>query len=318
MKKHIIAIAVTAAALSTGASASTIFANDATSVDLNGRIEATANLDNHDVTNANIARIGIMAQTQINDNITALGYAEKDLAVSSDEESLRKMYVGIANVNNQIVYGKTDSALNLVTDFTDIQNTGSSIADARLMDREDNQLSYTGNFDKFTVKAAYKFDGGKSENHQNEAGASLAAKYDMGNGLALGAAYATKNSSGQSDHRDEQTLLGASYEYNNIYAGITYLDQISHQLGEGRHFRGYELASSFAVNDQIVLSGSYSYLESVHNGKADKIVMANEATINASYYFNPNFRTYIGYTMQIDGQHETNSNNVALGARYDF
>ena len=320
MKKHIIAIAVAAAAISSGASASTIFANDISSVDLNGRIEASANIVNHDVTDAKIGRVGILAQTKINDDFNALGYVEKDLAVSQDVEGLRHLYVGVANVNNQLTYGKTDGALGLVTDFTDIQNTGESFGDndAKLIGREDNQLAYTGNFNNLTVKASYKFDGGKSEEHNNNAGGSLAAKYKMANGLALGAGYATKTVNGQSDQRDEQTMLGASYEMNNIYAAIVYQDAIIHNLGPNKHVRGYELATSYTLNEKIVLSGSYSYLESVHNGDAAKIVAANEATINASYYFNPNFRTYAGYTMQIGDQHDHASNVVTLGARYDF
>ncbi|WP_256385024.1 porin [Photobacterium toruni] len=321
MKKHIIAIAVTTAALalSSGASASTIFSNDALSVDLNGRIEANSILANHDMTATKIGRIGILAQTQITDSgYSALGYIEKDLAVSQDIEKLRYLYVGAGNANNQLMFGKTDSALGLVTDFTDIQNTGSSFADTKLMDREDNQLAYTATFNSLTVETAYKFDGGKSEDHNNKAGGSLAAKYDMGYGVTLGAAYAIKTVDGQSEQRDEQTMLGASYSLDNIYAAIVYQDAIVHDFGPNKHIRGYELATSYALNEQIVLSGSYSYLESVHNGDAAKLIAANEATVNASYYFNPNFRTYAGYTMQIGGQHDNAHNELALGARFDF
>lgn len=332
MNKKLIALAVAATSLSSVANAAEVYSDNTSSVDVTGRIETAAVLSDHDVSNEgyNKARIGFAGQTEIADGINALGYVEKDFA--DDSEDYRYLFVGVANENNQLGYGKADGSLGMITDFTDIMSFGGDAAGDKIAagDRADNNLAYVGTFNNLTVKANYVFDGGKSDTDQNHKGYSASAKYAMDNGLAFGLGYGAQNN-GNTDQNNEQTFLGASYTVGNLYFGALFQDGHRHDItglnDSQDHQRGYEYATAYTMGN-TVFTATYNYLEVIHS--ADAPVLVNQAGIDATYYFNPNFRAYVGYTYFIEDSKASlsetdnitsmipNNNQFAIGARYDF
>ncbi|MGF1725935.1 porin [Photobacterium nomapromontoriensis] len=332
MNKKLIALAVAAASLSSVANAAEVYSDNTSSVDVTGRIETAAVLSDHDVSNDgyNKARIGFAGQTEIADGINALGYVEKDFADSNDEQ-YRYLFVGVANENNQLGYGKADGSLGMITDFTDIMSFGGGAVGNKIAvgDRSDNNLAYVGTFNNLTVKANYVFDGGKSADADNHKGYAASAKYAMDNGLAFGLGYGAQNN-GTTNENNKQTYAGVSYTMGDLYFGALYQDANRHDnvaSSAESHQRGYEYAAAYTMG-KTVFTATYNYLEVIHSANAP--VLVNQAGVDATYYFNPNFRAYVGYTYFIEDNgyslSETdntssfvpNNNQFAIGARYDF
>lgn len=315
MNKHLIALAVAAATLSTTASAAQVFSNDTSSLNLTGRIETAAVASDNDISNSgtNKARIGLKGETQIADGVKAVGYVEKDFA-DSDADT-RYLYVGVANANNQLVYGQANGSLGMITDFTDIMSFGGGAAGQKMdaADRTDNNLAYVGTFNNLTVKANYVFDGDKSNTEEgNHHGYSAGVKYAMDNGLAFGTGYAQQNK-GTTNAKHKQAYAGASYTMGDLYLGGLFIE--NHEDGQKK--RGYEYAASYTMG-KTVFTATYNYLARIHHDIAGDRVDTNQAGVDATYYFNPNFRAYAGYKAYMGDNHHDKHNAFALGARYDF
>ena len=134
----------------------------------------------------------------------------------------------------------------------------------------------------------------------------------------------------QSNHNNEQFFAGVSYTMDNLYLGALFVDAHRYDselsgrnnpnllslAGEKVHQRGYEYAAAYTMG-KTVFTATYNYLAGIHEAKG--LTFANQAGVDATYYFNSNFRTYVGYTAFLNGTHALRDHNqFALGARYDF
>ncbi|WP_154139809.1 porin [Photobacterium damselae] len=355
MNKNILALAVAAAAFSGAVSAAQVYSDDTSSLAIGGRVEARAHGLNGDVNDTSRVRINIDAKTQINDDLYAVGFFEREFKTQeaskanydnnynkADGENSynRYLFAGIGSKTyGQLVYGKADGALGMLTDFTDIMEyygneAGNKIAAA---DRTSNNLLYTGNFGGLTVKANYVANGKANEDSFNTTGFSTAAKYDFNNGLAMGLGYGQqKNQSTNNTVKDlnaNQTFASASYTMGNLYfAGLyQYARNVGYLYGyddqKNNDYQGFSLATAYTLN-QLVLRSTYNYMEKTTDAN---VKMANALDFDASYFFTPNFRVYAGYTINLLDKADAakiNSGNTpaapqyddqyALGARYDF
>ncbi|HIF9076588.1 porin [Photobacterium damselae] len=352
MNKNILALAVAAAAFSGAVSAAQVYSDDTSSLAIGGRVEARAQGLNGDVNDTSRVRINIDGKTQINDDLYAVGFFEREFKTQeaskadynndyneADGETSynRYLFAGIGSKTyGQLVYGKADGALGMLTDFTDIMEyygneAGNKIAAA---DRTSNNLLYTGNFGGFTVKANYVANGKADESDVNTTGYSFATKYDFNNGLAMGIGYGQQKNQGSNSAQDlnaNQTFASASYTMGNLYFAGLY--QYARNVGylysyddqKNNDYQGFSLATAYTLN-QLVLRSTYNYMEKTTDAN---VKMANALDFDASYFFTPNFRVYAGYTINLlDKADATKINSApeayqyddqyALGARYDF
>nr|WP_305464178.1 porin [Photobacterium leiognathi] len=202
MNKHLIALAVAAATLSGAASAAQVYSDDSSSLAIGGRVEARALLSEHakngvvnpktdkvvydtqntdkEVTDISRVRVNIDAKTQITDGVQGIGFFEREFKSNNGDDENRYMYAGVnSDQYGQLVYGKADGSLGMLTDFTDIMAyAGSVVGGTKLAvaDRTTNNLAYAGTFGDLTFKANYVFSGADYQDITDKDGNKIGEK----------------------------------------------------------------------------------------------------------------------------------------------
>ncbi|HFQ5283705.1 TPA: porin [Vibrio vulnificus] len=343
MKKTLIALSVSAAAVATGVNAAELYNQDGTSLDIGGRAEARLSMKDGKVADNSRIRLNFLGTQAINDNLYGVGFWEGEFTSATydildkngdkvgetDSLDTRYAYAGLGGKFGEVTYGKNDGALGVITDFTDIMAYhGNSAADKiAVADRTDNMLSYKGQFDALSVKASYRFadrsegtgaDAGKYVDNGQD-GYSLSAIYAIGQtGLTLGGGYADQ------DEQNEY-MLAASYTMGDLYFAGIYTD--GEKAKEKGDYTGYELAAKYTMG-QTVFTTTYN------NAETNSQTSADNFAVDATYYFKPNFRGYVSYNFNlIDSGDKIGTvggagyatatkinaeDELALGLRYDF
>ncbi|PTB34405.1 porin [Photobacterium phosphoreum] len=358
MNKNLIALAVAAATFSGAASAATVYSDDTSSLAIGGRVEARALLSenaknenaplvtqqtSNDVTDISRVRVNIDAKTQIADGVQGIGYFEREFNADSSNDENRYIYAGVnSDKYGQIVYGKADGSLGMLTDFTDIMAyAGSVVGGTKLAvaDRTSNNLAYAGTFNNLTFKANYVFDGAaynddatsaKFGQKTNQSGFSTAAKYTVGDtGLALGLGYAQQKDQTAANNAvnqtSKQTFAVASYTVGDLYFGGLYKyghrDATNLVTNDLTDSQGYEFAAAYTMG-KAVFTTTYGFMKDERNTSGAYDELANAVSVDGTYYFNSNFRTYASYTYNMLDKNKVGkvaaSDQVVLGARYDF
>ena len=323
MKKTLIALSVSAAAMATGVNAAELYNQDGTSLEMGGRAEARLSMKDGDVADNSRIRLNFLGTQAINDNLYGVGFWEGEFTTAENggvdgnsNLDTRYAYAGLGGAFGEMTYGKNDGALGVITDFTDIMAYhGNSAADKlAAADRSDNMFSYKGQFENLAVKASYRFadreevknsDGVVDHYTDNgEDGYSLSAIYTLGDtGLDLGAGYA--------DQADaNEYMLAASYTMGDLYFAGVFTD--GEKAAKNGDYTGYELAGAYTLG-QTVFTTTYN------NAETDGETSANNFAVDASYYFKPNFRGYASYNFDLmDNEGADEQDELALGLRYDF
>lgn len=353
MNKTILALAVSAVTISTGAFASadgkqagsidgtTVYSANGNTLEIGGRAEARMSVKDGTAADKSRVRLNFLGKTQITDDFYGVGFYEGEFTSSdnggptdSDSDSItnRYAYAGFGGVFGEITYGKNDGALGVITDFTDIMAYhGNSAADKiNAADRANNMVSYKGAFSDLSVKASYRFadtiDGDADNAYLNndQDGYSLSAIYTVADtGLALGAGYADQD-------KNNEYMLAASYKIGSFYVAGNFTDgekdfdgmqYTSDNFSGIQDYTGYELAAAYKL-DQVVFTTTYNNAETGNHTSADNVA------IDATYYFQPNFRTYISYNFNLLDENDQlgtgtvgkvgAEDELALGIRYDF
>ncbi|KLN64198.1 MULTISPECIES: porin [Vibrio] len=351
MNKTLIALAVSAAAVATGAHASadgiqaggiegtSVYSSNGNSLEIGGRAEARMSLKDGKAEDKTRVRLNFLGKTQINDNLYGLGFYEaeynaNDNATDGDKNDIdhRYTYAGIGGNFGEVTYGKNDGALGVITDFTDIMSYHGNTAAYKLVvaDRTDNMLSYKGQFEDLGLKASYRFadrvedtvNGGYTDNETD--GYSLSAIYAIGDtGVKLGGGYADQDT-GASKSSD-QYMLAASYRISDFYFAGTFTDGQDKDGSSKTDKTGYEFAAAYTL-EKVAFTTTYNKLEEKTSGTTYDA--ADNVAIDATYYFKPNFRTYISYNFNLLGKDDKTAtgtvgkagaeDELALGLRYDF
>ncbi|ROR23330.1 outer membrane protein OmpU [Vibrio crassostreae] len=354
MNKTMIALAVSAAALATNAVAAdgkqaggidgtSVYSSNGTSLEIGGRAEARLSLKDGKAQDNSRVRLNFLGKVEIQDGLYGVGFYEGEFTTSdydadgnnvSGDNTIdnRYTYAGIGGDFGEVTYGKNDGALGVITDFTDIMSYhGNSAADKiGVADRTDNMVSYKGQFQDLSVKASYRFadrtdsttDSGYSDNEAD--GYSLSGIYAIGDsGFKLGAGYADQD-------LENEYMLAASFRTEALYFAGVFTDgekaTTSGLLNKTVDYTGYEFATAYTL-DKTAFTLTYNNAETNDETSADNVA------IDATYYFKPNFRTYISYNFnlisegdKIGGTSLVNGNaskadaedEIALGLRYDF
>ena len=300
MNKTMIALAVSAAALATGANAAELYNQDGTSLDMGGRAEARLSMKDGKASDESRIRLNFLGKVDIQDGLYGVGFYEGEFttadskATDTDNGSdidNRYTYAGLGGTFGEVTYGKNDGALGVITDFTDIMayHGNSAAYKVETADRVDNMLSYKGQFQDLSVKASYRFadriennDGTFSDNEVD--GYSLSGIYAIGEtGVKLGAGYADQDES-------NEYMLSGSYTMGDLYfAGVFTDGELAKNDGD---YTGYELAAAYTMS-QTVFTTTYNNAETNNETSADNIA------IDATYYFKPNFRGYVSYNFNL-------------------
>ncbi|WP_394247719.1 porin [Vibrio profundi] len=340
MNKTMIALAVSAAALATGANAAELYNQDGTSLDMGGRAEARLSMQDGKAEDRTRIRLNFLGKVEIQDGLYGVGFYEGEFTTADNADGSdldnRYTYAGLGGKFGEVTYGKNDGALGVITDFTDIMAYhGNSAADKlAVADRTDNMLSYKGQFQDLSVKASYRFadrtelkadgtpvDSGDTTDHfgDNEAdGYSLSGIYAIGEtGIKLGAGYADQAEM-------NEYMLAGSYTMGDLYFAGVFTD--GEKAKDNGDYTGYELAAAYTMG-QTVFSTTYN------NAETDGATSADNVAVDATYYFKPNFRGYVSYNFNLISKGDTygsvgagNSgatsaqaeDELALGLRYDF
>ncbi|WP_154142403.1 porin [Vibrio vulnificus] len=334
MKKTLIALSVSAAAVATGVNAAELYNQDGTSLDMGGRAEARLSMKDGKVADNSRIRLNFLGKVDIQDGLYGVGFYEGEFTTADEGENKtnnnldnRYTYAGLGGKFGEVTYGKNDGALGVITDFTDIMAYhGNSAADKiAVADRVDNMIAYKGQFDALSVKASYRFadrsegtdaDAGKYVDNGQD-GYSLSAIYAIGQtGLTLGGGYADQ------DEQNEY-MLAASYTMGDLYFAGIYTD--GEKAKKDGDYTGYELAAKYTMG-QTVFTTTYN------NAETNSQTSADNFAVDATYYFKPNFRGYVSYNFNLidsgDKLGQVNGNTtaskidaedeLALGLRYDF
>ncbi|MCG9691340.1 porin [Vibrio sp. Isolate22] len=342
MNKTMIALAVSAAALATNAVAAdgkqaggidgtSVYSSNGTSLEIGGRAEARLSLKDGKAEDKTRVRLNFLGKVEIQDGLYGVGFYEGEYeandssATNSDSIDHRYTYAGLGGTFGEVTYGKNDGALGVITDFTDIMSYHGNSAAYKIAaaDRTDNMLSYKGEFQDLAVKASYRF-ADRSETaagdftDNNEDGYSLSGIYSIGDsGFKLGAGYADQ------DEQNEY-MLAASYRTEALYFAGTFTDgELAKKNGD---YTGYEFATAYTL-DKTAFTLTYN------NAETDGETSADNVAIDATYYFKPNFRTYISYNFNLISEGDKlgsvglvngtaskadAEDELALGLRYDF
>ncbi|MGR4997983.1 porin [Vibrio celticus] len=342
MNKTMIALAVSAAALATNAVAAdgkqaggidgtSVYSSNGTSLEIGGRAEARLSLKDGKAEDKTRVRLNFLGKVEIQDGLYGVGFYEGEYeandssATNSDSIDHRYTYAGLGGTFGEVTYGKNDGALGVITDFTDIMSYHGNSAAYKIAaaDRTDNMLSYKGEFQDLAVKASYRF-ADRSETaagdftDNNEDGYSLSGIYAIGDsGFKLGAGYADQ------DEQNEY-MLAASYRTEALYFAGTFTDgELAKKNGD---YTGYEFATAYTL-EKTAFTLTYN------NAETDGETSADNVAIDATYYFKPNFRTYISYNFNLISEGDKlgsvglvngtaskadAEDELALGLRYDF
>ncbi|EGR1124849.1 porin [Vibrio cholerae] len=336
MNKTLIALAVSAAAVATGVNAGEIYNQDGASLTMGGRAEARLSLKDGKADDKSRVRLNFLGKVAINDSLYGVGFYEGEFTTNdrdgqNNNLENRYTYAGIGGNYGEVTYGKNDGALGVITDFTDIMayHGATAVGESKLhvADRADNMLAYKGQFGDLGVKASYRFadrsadkvNGSWTDTYtdNNADGYSLSAVYAIGEtGITLGAGYADQDT-------QSQYMLAASYAISDFYFAGSFVDGQDKPANQAKEdLTGYELAAKYTMG-QAVFSTTYNYLESKTSGtKADE---ADNFAIDATYYFKPNFRSYISYNFNLLDEDANKGitkaqaeDELAIGLRYDF
>ncbi|CAH6834416.1 Outer membrane protein U [Vibrio chagasii] len=350
MNKTMIALAVSAAALATNAVAAdgkqaggidgtSVYSSNGTSLEIGGRAEARLSLKDGKAEDKTRVRLNFLGKVEIQDGLYGVGFYEGEFTTAENGGSTdnndgditnRYTYAGIGGAFGEVTYGKNDGALGVITDFTDIMSYHGNSAAMKIAvaDRSDNMVSYKGQFQDLSVKASYRF-ADRTENKvgdtvisydDNDAdGYSLSGIYAIGDsGFKLGAGYADQ------DEQNEY-MLAASFRTDALYFAGTFTDgELAKDNGD---YTGYEFATAYTL-EKTAFTLTYNNAETNGDTSADNVA------IDATYYFKPNFRTYISYNFNLISEGDKfgtagipanfgatkaqAEDELALGLRYDF
>ncbi|WP_100752462.1 porin [Vibrio salilacus] len=353
MNKTLIALAVAAAAVATGANAAegiqaggiegtSVYSANGNSLEIGGRAEARLSLKDGKAEDKTRVRLNFLGKTQITDSLYGVGFYEgefntaengKGTDESGSDLTNRYAYAGIGGNFGEVTYGKNEGALGVITDFTDIMSYHGNSAAYKIAvaDRTDNMVSYKGQFADLGLKASYRFADAENKEvngyDNNDAdGYSLSAIYAIGDsGVKLAAGYADGNQFIDNELNERnQYMLAASYVVSDFYFAGTFVDGQDKEktTGDKIDLTGYEFAAAYKL-DKTVFSTTYNYLEEKSSGLKEEA--ADNIAIDATYYFKPNFRTYISYNFNLLDEDAAKGitkadaeDELALGLRYDF
>ncbi|WP_153447565.1 porin [Vibrio algicola] len=347
MKKTLIALAVAAAAVSSVASAATIYKDDTSTLSMGGRVEVRANFsdanksdaDDNKYKDASRVRLNIGGEQKLNEDVSFIGFTEFEVTENSDpiaddaQINTRYLYAGVqSQTYGTLTYGHQDNAFTYLTNFTDMAEVFSgSINEYNVAtsDRANNVLRYAFNADKLTIQASVQADSDSDGTPvtQNAEGYGIIASYAFTDSLEAGLGYASSDANSTGDDRigtgDNNTYTAAlKYSNNGLYLAATYEGgTVSTQNGSNYEsdFNAADAYAGYTFGDNNV-NMTYNYYNADEDS-FDALNLNNVAIEYARYFGNATVYGAYNFNLLSDSDAATSSqtdDQFQVGFRYAF
>lgn len=370
MKRNILAIVIPALLAGT-ANAAEIYNKDGNKLDLYGKVDVRHFFVKSSGGDDSRVRLGIKGDTQISDQLTGFGRFEWETKTNrseaENENTNRLAYAGLKIADfGSFDYGRNYGVLYDVNAWTDVLALygadSMSQADSYLTGRNRNLLTYRST-DFFGLvdglNFALQYQGKNTSSNKsgtsnylknNGDGFGLAANYNIGWGVALGAGYAKSNrgltdtqktASGAGGNGAEGWNASIKYDANNLYLAAMYgetfnMTRFGRTVNSNDMTRvankteNFELVSQYLF-DEIGLKPSIAYVQSKSKDLTDpaysqKQDLVKYVSLGAFYYFNKNLTAVVDYKINLingnngfaDKYGIGRDNLVGLGLVYQF
>jgi outer membrane protein OmpU len=302
MKKSILALVVSCMGFGMGSAyAATIHADGDSSLELGGRVEGIAQLDENGSFDGDLSRVrlNLAGETQVGDDMKAIMFFEQEWKVGGETET-RDAYVGLIKGNHTIVYGREDSAMGIITDFTDVMLYHGASAGQKwgAMDKTDSNVVYTWAGENLILKANVSMD-------ETDDGGSVAATYQVADGVKVGA------SAGHTD-ATEQYMVSASFTTGDMYFGSI----ATAKTGDVEYI-GYEVVGRYNL-DKLTMGLSYeggnydgTFFDADNKERKD----ISNLTADVGYNYTDNIITYASVVVAMNDESDTLG---VVGLKYEF
>ncbi|CAK9885422.1 MAG: Outer membrane protein C [Candidatus Erwinia impunctatus] len=367
MKLRVLSLLVPALLVAGTAGAAEIYNKDGNKLDLNGKVDGLHYFSDNDGFDGDQSylRFGFKGETQINSELTGYGQWEYQAALNNAEsQATANSYtrVGFAGLKfadaGSIDYGRNYGVVYDIGSWTDVlpEFGGDTYGADNFMFQRGNGLATYRNNNFFGLVDGWNFAvqyQGKNSNAtespngrdvlgQNGDGWGLSTTYDLGNGLALGAAMfnsdrtTDQNSTFVYGHGDKASAYtgGLKYDANNIYLAAMYTRSYNatrfgsvtgSDYGFANKADNWELVAQYQFDFGLrpslaFVSSRGSDIEGYGSQNLKKYI-----DVGTTYYFNKNMSTYVDYQINlIDDSNFTKATGVntddvvALGLVYQF
>ncbi|MEZ8823619.1 porin [Vibrio amylolyticus] len=310
MKKTLIALAVVAAAGSTGAHAANVYSADGTELNVGGRAEFRGDFigksENGRITevdgtmkNSSRFRLNVGGTTQISDTLSGFGFYEGEQGVTSSADNSadkdfkqRYMYAGLQGDFGAVSFGRQDTAavqisqMSDVTTFTGAQKEFINAGNEQI----NNTIAYSGNFDALSLKASYI-----AGDDKNTDGYGISAIYTLPMGLGFGLGYSGGDNGyiGNVKQGSSDALIaGINYTLDSLYLAGTYTTGDSDNKSN-EEFDGVELAAVYGFGNGFALKGAYQKTDNKNSGVTTE--KSDFFELTGDYAFNKNINAYLAY-----------------------
>ncbi|OKP53216.1 porin [Serratia marcescens] len=374
MKRNILAVVIPALLAAGAANAAEIYNKDGNKLDLYGKVDGLHyfSKDKGNDGDQTYVRFGFKGETQITDQLT--GYGQWEYNVQSNHSESQgtegtKTRLGFAGLKfadyGSFDYGRNYGVLYDVEGWTDmLPEFGGdtyTISDNFMTGRTNGVATYRNNnffglVDGLNFALQYQ---GKNQNDgrdikkQNGDGWGISSTYDIGEGISVGAAYASSNRTDkQKDESNEKGkkadawTVGAKYDANNVYLAAMYAETRNMTTYGGKNFgagcaatddkcggfasktQNFEVTAQYQFD--FGLRPEVSYLQSKGKnmnvpGAGSDQDLVKYVSVGTTYYFNKNMSTYVDYKINLlDDNAFTKATGtptddiVAVGLVYQF
>mgnify|MGYP000005834042 CR=1 FL=1 len=316
MKKTLISLAVLSTLSASAIASVNVYQDETMSLNIGGRAHTQVDVFDGKTVADNYARLNFSGESALNEDVKGFFFLEKQFNFndSDAQDTNRDMYVGIDTNYGAVKAGFFDSALNQITDFTDIQMIGGAKASQKLDgDREDNSIGYSIDKYDFSFDAKVKLEDYDYEERHDAGNKSVSTSvvYSGIKHVTFGAGYAFDDL-----HKQYQLASGATF--GDLYLGALY-SIIDVELSKGTWTNtGYELAAAYTF-DKLKFTYSYNNLDVEQvplfgNNPPKENPNKENHTFDVTYSMTKNFKVFAG--VDIDQIREIN--HFIGGGRFDF
>ena len=366
IKGNSLAILISSLLIPVASHAALIYDNDGNKLSLYGKVRAehyiSKSADNDG--DQSYVRFGFKGRTKINDWLQGYGQweyeADSSVAESegTDNDKTRLGFAGLkAKKWGSIDYGRNYGATYDIEAWTDVfpefGGDGYVKKDQFMTKRANGLLTWRNNdffdlIDGLDVALQYQ---GKNENDDrkekttNGDGYAASARYLIGGGVSVGAAYASSDRTlaqkeedlGSGDRATTRTV-GIQYDANQIYLAATFaqtrntipltvpkgVSSLSKKkvTGYARKTQTMELAAQYQFDSGFAPSLGYVYTRAENIEGVGDADLVNYIDVAFTWYFNKNMSLFTDYEinrLSSDNKLQLDSDNIlAVGMTYKF
>ncbi len=278
-----------------------------------------------DITDA-LSRVGIKANTQISDTLTAVLHGEWDVDIEKNGNfgDARQAYVGLKSSDLGFVgIGKQwDPHYNIVAEVTDIfYHRASPFGyDNEGPFRSSNLVRYANSVGNLGIDAGVQVDGTSGSNdggtHSDNVDAASVGLSYSGGPLYVGTSYLRQN---QDDENRKRDIFGVGASFNateNLYLAVTYqYIQIDPDVGSETNPYTLDVAGALSFGGGMTaLAGFFTYDDDVDGADSKKKLGGNVTLVKEVH---PSTDVFVEWVLTDHEEGET-ENTISLGFRYDF